>query len=285
MTPGPTAPAAGVARWKEWEEGLGPPRLISYRYLGCGSTALDAHHAEGRMRLRRDMRGGAGLRAGPLAIALLDTAGINVDALAQVAPTRIDLDLFEGAEDVGEVRIVGRVLRAGRTQLFTEGRIEDVGRPGRVVGYGTTSWAVSGPAPDPFRYDDPGPGFPDGVQLPPLPVVFEAEPRAGGGYEIPAVSRRIGTNTLHQGPIQVAMEAAAEEVLADHADHADRAGLGGWRLGRSGVTIAAPGRTGPFLATAELMAGGANGMAVRAQLVDSGADRLVATALFRWQRV
>jgi acyl-coenzyme A thioesterase PaaI-like protein len=278
VTSGPGATAAGLARWKEWEESLGGPRLISYRYLGCRSIALDAHHAEGRMRLRRDMRAPVGLRAAPLAIALLDTAGINVDALAQVAPTRIDLDLFESAEDVHEVRIVGRVLRAGRTQLFTEGQIEDLGRPGRVVGYGTTSWAVSGPAPDPFRYDEPGPGFPDDGDLPPLPAVFEAQPRAGGGYEIPAVSRRIGTNTLHQGPIQVAMEAAAEEALADHA------GDGSWRLERSGVTIAAPGRTGPFRATAELLARATDGVAVRAQLVDAGADRLVASALFRWQR-
>ena len=267
-----------MQRWKEWEAELGPPRLISYRYLGCNSVAVDRHHAEGRMRLRRDMRSSAGLGAAPLAIALLDTAGINVDALAQVAPTRIDLDVFEAAADVEEVRILGQVLREGRTQMFTEGRIEDAARPGRIVAYGMTSWAVSGPAPDPFRYDQPGPGFPDGADLPPITEVFEVWPHPDGGFEIPGVSRRIGTTNLHQGPIQVAMESAAAEVVEGSA------GPGPWRIERSGVTIAAAGKTGPFLATAEVLTGTGDAVAARAQLVDSGADRLVATALFRWRR-
>ena len=60
---------------------------------------LKTTEAEGWITIRRDLRGSVGLLAAPLGIALIDTAGINVDPLAVVSPTRIDVHLFEPAAD------------------------------------------------------------------------------------------------------------------------------------------------------------------------------------------
>jgi acyl-coenzyme A thioesterase PaaI-like protein len=267
------------AFWRAWERNLGPDALISYRYLGCHSVALDRHHAEGRLRLRQDLRGRAGPLVGPLGIALLDTAGINVDAIATAAPTRIDIDVLEGAGDVEEVRIIGSILREGRTQMFTDGRFEDGAQPGRVLAYGTTCWAVSAPAPPGYRYVNPGPGVPEGDSMPPLAEVFDARPRPAGGFEIPGLSVRIGSTALHQGPIQIVLEAAAAEIAVD------RAGADELRLERSGITIVKRGTRGPFVATAELMVETEEVVAVRASLRDEGEDHLVASAFTRWRRL
>ena len=117
--------AAPADHWSEWRRALGEGGLVSYRYLGCSSTARSRHTAEGGMRLRRDLRTAGGLLAAPLGIALLDTAGINVDALGRCAPTQIDVTVFEPAHDVDEVRIFGQIVREGRSQMFTQGRFED----------------------------------------------------------------------------------------------------------------------------------------------------------------
>ncbi len=50
--------------------------------------------------MRHDLRTVGGLLAAPLGIALLDTAGINVDAIGRCAPTQIDVTIFGAALDV-----------------------------------------------------------------------------------------------------------------------------------------------------------------------------------------
>lgn len=267
------------AFWKAWEQSLGPEGLISYRYLGCNSVAIDRHQAEGRMRLRRDLRGPGGPLVGPLGIALLDTAGINVDAIATAAPTQIDIDVLEDATDVEEVRIVGRIIREGRSQMFTDGRIEDASRPGRTIAYGTTSWAVVAPVPPGYRYVEPGPGIPETDALPPLPKVFDAETRPGGGYAIGGLSERIGARMLHQGPIQILLEAAATEVVRTQA------GTDQVRLEHSGVTIVQRGTVGPFVTSAELMTNAGGVIAALASLHDEGRGHQVAKAFTRWRRL
>ena len=148
--------------WQAWRTSLGDDGLISYRYLGMLVDRADAQYtAEGQMRVRHDLRTAGGLLAAPLGIALLDTAGINVDAIGQSAPTQIDVTVFDAALDVDVVRLFGEIVREGRTQMFTRARIEDAARPGRVIGFGTTSWAVMAPTPPGYVYVDPGPGVPD----------------------------------------------------------------------------------------------------------------------------
>ncbi len=251
-------------------------QLISYRYLGCSSTAVDRDHAEGRMRLRSDMRTCRGLRAAPLAIAVLDTAGINVDAINQLALTQIDIHLFDPGVDVSEVRVRGRVVREARSQIFTEARIEDAEDFGRVVAYGTADWAIMSPTPPGFSYVDPGSGVPDSPSLPSLVEAFGARALPGGGFEIEALSPSVGAKFLHHGPIQVSLEATALEVAAEHA------GTDALRMEHLGTRIVRGGRVGPFTTRAEVLPTAGESIACRAELRDLGAaDVLVAVAIAR----
>ena len=191
---------------RSWREGVA--ELMSYRYIGTYAEQHGRHEAEGGLKIRRDLRGPVGLLAGPLGIALLAVAGVNVDPLSVVSPTRIDLDLFEPGTGVREVHFDGRMIRESRSQYFTESRITDASDPGRLLGVGGTHWAVSRPCPE-YTYVDPGPGVPDSADLPPLYEPYGARVRPDGKLEIPEVRPDLGRNGLHQGPFQVVSEAAA----------------------------------------------------------------------------
>jgi len=251
-------------------------QLVSYRYVGCSSVLLDRTHAEGRMQLRRDLRNPGGLLGAPLAIAALDTAGINIDRYYHLALTRIDVHVLEPATDVDRVRIDGHVLREARTQVFTGATIVDAAEPTRAIAFATADWAVLAPTPDGFEYTDPGHGVPDTPDLPPLAEAYDARPRSGGGFVIEGLSARVGIDTLHHGPILVSLEAAALEAAAA------RTGSGALRIEHLSVRLVSAGRCGPFVATAEVVPLRGDTVACRAELRDEGVDgRVVATAILR----
>jgi acyl-coenzyme A thioesterase PaaI-like protein len=250
--------------------------LISYRYLGCSSELRGRHHAEGRMRLRRDMRNGTGLLTAPLAVAMLDTAGINIDRYYQAAPTQVDVPVLDAATDVEEIRIYGTVVREGRTQLFTEARIEDAYQPGRLLALGTVSWSVSGATAEGFVYRDPGSGVPDQATLPPLPLAYDAQACPEGGYMIPGLSTRVGTQALHHGPILVTLEAAALNAASLTVGDDER------RIETASTRLVRAARRGPFVARAEVVGEAGDTIACRAEMRDRGADNsVVAVALLR----
>src|ERR1700757_4166831 len=174
---------------RQWQTSVGT--LISYRYLGTYSETRGRHEAEGWVKVRSDTRGPVGLLSAPLGIALLDTAGINVDPLAVVSPTRIDMEIFEKASDVKVIHLAGRIPREGRSQFFTEGRLTDDADRSRVIALGGTHWAVSGPNPG-FRYVDNRPGVADSPGLPPLYEAFGARMGDDGNFEIPELTPELG---------------------------------------------------------------------------------------------
>jgi acyl-coenzyme A thioesterase PaaI-like protein len=264
-----------AAARRDWRAGVSV--LVSYRYLGTSSQALGRHAAEGRMRIRPDLRGPVGVLAAPLGIALLDTAGINVDPLARVAPTRIDVDLFEPAADVEEVHVDGRVVREGRSQLFTEGRLTDARDRRRVLGVGSTHWAVLGANPG-FEYVDHRTSAPPGPDPPPLHEVFGAVSRADGELEIPALRPELGGSALHQGPLQVVPEAAA--LLA--AQRA--AGVDLW-IEHQGTSIVARASEPPLVTHSEVLSDRLGAVTVRVELRAAGrGDRVCAVTLCRFRR-
>lgn len=257
-----------------WTESL--DELVSYRYLGCSSVVRDRTHAEGHLRLRRDLRTSAGTLAAPIAIATLDTAGINIDRLYHLALTHVGVALFEPADGVEAVRVIGTVVREARTQVFTEARIEDAADPARVIGFGTADWAITAPTPEGFEYTEPGPGVPDSPDLPPLAEAYDAHPQPGGGLVIAGLSPRVGTGVLHHGPMLVSLEATALEVAAAAV------GTDALRVEQLDTRIVKAGRTGPFVTDAEVLAANEETIAARATLRDDGAGGcLVAAALVR----
>jgi len=256
-------PSGRTDAQRAWQFGV--ESLISYRYLGTYSVTHGRHEAEGWITIRRDLRGAVGLLAAPLGIALLDTAGINVDPLAVVSPTRIDLHLFEPAADVARVHLEGRVLREGRSQFFTESRLTDADDATRVVGLGSTHWAVAGPNPG-FHYVDNRPGVADAPDLPPLYEPFGARLGADGNLEIPELTPAVGRHGLHQGPFQVVPEAAAM-LAAERAAGSDR-----FWIAHQGTSIVHRGIGAPLVTNAEVLRITDHDIHVRVELRARGAD-------------
>jgi acyl-coenzyme A thioesterase PaaI-like protein len=251
--------------------------LLSYRYLGCSSVLRDREHAEGRMRVRRDMRtGGGGLLTAPVAIAMLDTAGINIDRFYHAACTHIDVHLVDPGIGVDELRTLGTVVREARTAVFTEARFEDGGSPDRLLGLGTVGWSIIGPTPPGFEYTDPGPGLEDSPDLPPLPEAYDGRLLAGGGYQIEGLSTRIGTDVLHHGPILVTSEAAALDVLTAAA------GTAALAPETASLRLVRAGKRGPFVVTAEVIGSYGSAFACRSEMRDEGAGgAVIATGFYR----
>ena len=259
-----------------WESS--PRRLISYRHLGCSSVVLDRDHAEGRMAVRGDMRTPGGVLAAPVAIAMLDTAGINVDPLYQLALTHVEIHLF-GAT-LNNLRTLGRIVREARTQVFTDARFEDVDHPEHPVGYGVADWAVIKPASPGFEYINPGKGLPDWAALPPLTTAFGAHSSIAGGYAIHGLSPEVGEDILHHGPILVTLEAAALDCAALAS------GTRSLRVETFSVRLVKAGREGPFHSKAELFQRADATIACRAEMRDFGANNaLVAAGLVRFRVV
>jgi acyl-coenzyme A thioesterase PaaI-like protein len=227
-----------------WQRGVFT--LISYRYLGTYSETKGRHDAEGWMNIRPDLRGPVGLLAAPLGIALLDTAGINVDPLAAVAPTRIEMQILTPAPDVKRMHLEGRILREGKSQFFTESRITDDADRSRLLALGITHWAVSGPNPG-FNYVDNRPGAPaKDAELPPLYEPFGARVRDDGELEIAELRPELGGRGLHQGPFQVVPEQAAMRAL-------ERAGHIRYWIEHQGTSIVSRGTDSPLVTTSEVL--------------------------------
>jgi acyl-coenzyme A thioesterase PaaI-like protein len=259
----------------EWADSVGS--LMSYRYLASQPHALDRSHAEGRMKLRPDLRTSAGaVLAAPLTIAMLDVAGINVDRMWILALTQTNVEILDAATDVGEVYLRGHITSEARSQIFTEARLYDAGDRDRVIGFGTANWSVICPTPEGFQYPEPGRGVEHANELPPLWQAYTGRRREDDMLEIPSLRPEIGTDRLHHGPMLVITEATAVEAAADALGTADVA------VEHLGMTIVAPGRAGPFVARPVLIATSSGTVGCRVELRDHGRDdRLVATAFVR----
>jgi acyl-coenzyme A thioesterase PaaI-like protein len=272
---GSTARKEAASPFGEWADSV--DALMSYRYLASRPQAIDRSHAEGTMKVRPDLRTSAGaVLAAPLTIAMLDVAGINVDRIWILALTQTNIDVLDAAADVGEVYLRGHITSEARSQIFTEARLYDAADRDRVIGFGTANWSVICPTPEGFQYPKPGRGVEHATELPPLWQAYTGRKRDDGLLEIPGLRPEIGTDRLHHGPMLVVTEATAIEAAAEAL------GTGDLAVEHLGMTIVAPGRTGPFVATPVLVATREGTVGCRVELRDHGRDdRLVATAFVR----
>lgn len=268
-------PRESASPYGEWANSMNS--LMTYRYLASRPRVIDQTHAEGLMEIRPDLRASSGAILGaPLAIAMLDVAGITVDRLWILALTQINVDIVDPAVEVIEVYLSGQITTAARSQIFTEARIYDAANRDRVIGFGTANWSVISPTPDGFEYPEPGHGVKLMDEVPALWKAFTGSRRSDGLLEIPGLRPEIGTERLHHGPMLVIMEAAAVEVAAGVLDTDVVA------VEHLGLTIVAPGRSGPFVATPVLLAVRSRTVGCRVELRDQDRDdRLVAAAFVR----
>ena len=278
-----TEPAATTRReaadpWGEWAGSRGV--LMSYTYLASAPRAIDRTHAENHLVIRPDLcTAGGAVLAAPLAIAMLDTAGVNVDPVNILALTQVNIAIVGGV-GVDEVCLAGRVTAEARSQIFTEATISDTRDPKKLVGVGSANWSVICPTPDGFVYPDPGDGIDESVQPPPLWQAYTGRRRADGLLEIPGLRPEIGAERLHHGPMLVVSEAAALDAGARAL------GTDALHVNHLATTIVAPGRDGPFVATPVGIAAASGSALCRVELRDGGRDeRLVATTTVRMSRI
>jgi acyl-coenzyme A thioesterase PaaI-like protein len=268
MSPGKTLLGLeGEAFWAEYEAIMGPEGLMTYRYIGSsGAVARDRHHSESTATVRRDMHGPAGILAAAFEIMGGDCLSVLDDAIAIPAPVKCSLGVVDPGKDVHEARIYGEIVHEGRTQIFTRFRVEDATHPGRVLALGTNHSVVMGPTPEGHRYVPPGPGVPDSPSLPLLYQAFGAERRPDGTYEIPQLTAQLGSTSgsLHHGPTQVILEAAATEAALEAT------GSGPLSLAHWDVVFVATGKVGPFVTDVELVTVGPSAVGCEVRLTDEG---------------
>ena len=253
---------------------------MSYSYLASAPRAIDRTHAENHLAVRPDLRtpGGAML-ASPLAIAMLDTAGVNVDPVNILALTQVNIAIVGGV-GIDEVFLAGHVTAEARSQIFTDATIFDARDPRKLIGVGSANWSVICPTPDGFGYPDPGDGIDESVEPPPLWRAYAGRRRSDGMLEIPGLRPEIGAERLHHGPILVVTEASALEA-------GTRAlGTDALRVDHLATTIVAPGRNGPFVAMPVGIAAAGGSALCRVELRDGGrGNRLVAATTVRMSRI
>jgi acyl-coenzyme A thioesterase PaaI-like protein len=268
MSPGRTLVGkGGEAFWAEYEAIMGPEGLMTYRYIGShGAVAKDRHHSESTVTVRRDMFGPAGMLAAALEIMGGDCLSVLDDAIAIPAPVQCSLGVLDPGEGVTETRVHGEIVHEGRSQMFTRFRIEDAHDPTRVLAVGDNTSVVIGPSPEGARYVPPGPGVPDSDALPTLAEAFGAVLRPDGRYEIPGLTPALGSTSasLHHGPTQVLLEAAATDAAVQAAAGA------GLRLTHWNVAFVATGKVGPFVTSDAATWRTGDSIGCQVELVDEG---------------
>jgi hypothetical protein len=265
--------------WERFKAVMGgPDGLMTYRYLGTRAELDVTDGAAGGMVIRRDMRNPAGgLLAAPLSIALADAGGVTGDATGVPAPVSGSVHIIDAGHDVRAVRVKGWGLHSGRTLGFSHAEVVDADRPERVLALTRGMGVRVGKAPATgYEYVDPGPGVPDSPELPPLHEAFGASRHPEGGWQLPELTQQIGSTSgsLHHGPIQIVLEAAAFELAAD-AGGTDQLQIEDWS-----VMYLQRGKLGPFVTSGEVVTGALGRIACRMMLRDEGhAGRAVSSAL------
>jgi hypothetical protein len=278
-----TEPAGRTRResanpWGEWAGSRGV--LMSYSYLASAPRAIDRTHAENHLVIRPDLcTVGGAMLASPLAIAMLDTAGVNVDPVNILALTQVNIAIVGGV-GIDEVFLAGHVTAEARTQIFTDATISEARDPKKPVAIGSANWSVICPTPDGFVYPDPGDGIDESIEPLPLWQAYTGRRRSDGLLEISGLRPEIGAERLHHGPMLVMTEAAALDAGARAL------GTDLLRVDQLATTIVAPGRNGPFVATPVGIAASGDSAICRVELRDGGrGERLVAATTVRMSRI
>jgi hypothetical protein len=251
--------------------------LMSYAYLGSCPEAIDSTSAANTLDLRSDLRTPVGaVLAAPLAIAMLDAATVNVESMRVHAVTQVDIDIVDCAIDARRAYLEGKVTTEMRSQLFTEARIWDADHPDRHIGFGTANWSILNHSPHRFCFPQPAPCDNRGGALPPLWHAYSGRRRGETAMEIPRLPQELGVEWLHHAPMLVITEAVALDCASDTL------GTDELVVEHLAMTVVAPGRVGPFIATPVYTAVEGDSVGCRVELRDAGrGDRLIAATSLR----
>jgi hypothetical protein len=264
--------------WKHFEKSW--RALKSYTYLGKTTPYLDAGVDKETMPLRYDMRNASGgITAAPLTILAPEPWWRDDECVP--APVTMTYDILDPAYGVTRLEVIRDVINVGRTMGFSRARVVDSNDHSRIIAISTGSGVSLGEVPPGFYpVDNPVEELADTPDLPPLRDVFGIRRRVDGTLEIPTVTPEIASphSALHQGPINIALEAAMTDQL-------ERV-LGPVHLQVENYTVmfVRAGYSGPFVASAVVVNPHGPRFGVEATLIDEAANRRIlatASAVFR----
>lgn len=257
--------------------------LKSYTYLGKGTPYLDAGVEEESMPLRNDMRNSTGgITAAPLCI--LSPEPYWRDDECVPAPVTMTYDILDPAHDVRRLVVERSVISLGRQMGFSRARIVDADNRDRVIAISTGSGVSLGDVPPGFYpVDNPVTELDPDAELPALRDVFGVLPGPGGTLDIGKVTPEISSphSALHQGPINIALEAAAIDELERVAGTPD------FQVEHWTVLFVKPGYIGPFRAAATVLGDPrADRLGIEATMTDEGSGgRVIASASAAFRQV
>jgi hypothetical protein len=266
--------------WRHFEKAW--TALKSYTYLGKGTPFLDIGVESETMPLRHDMRNSTGgIMAAPLCILCPEPYWRDDECVP--APVTMTYDVLDPAHDVTQLLVQRDVISFGRQMGFSRSRIVDADHPERVIAISTGSGVSLGDVPPGFEpVANPVNDVADSPDLPALRDVFGILKAPDGTLQIEKVTPMIASphSALHQGPINIALESAAEDEL-------ERAlGTRDVQIENYTVLMVKPGYIGPFIASAKLVSTRGSRLGVEATLTDVGnRNRIIATASLAYRRV
>ena len=269
----------GAEHWKHFEKSW--QALITYTYLGKTTEGLDLGVTETQMPLRHDMRNAAGgIMAAPLCVLAPEADWADDECVP--APVIMTYEVLDPALDVKRLTVVRDTISIGRTLGFSRSRVVDADNRERVIAISSGTSASLGDVPPGFyKVDNPVNNAPDSPDLPPLRDVFGVTRQGENRLVIEKVTPELATphSALHQGPINIAMEAAAMDALEREA------GPGAYQVQSYSVMMVKPGYKGPFVASATVLNPAGPVFGVEMKLVDEGANgRVMATANASFRR-
>lgn len=267
--------------WKHFEKSW--TALKSYTYLGKGTPYLDIGVEKETMPLRHDMRNSTGgIMAAPLCVLAPEPWWRDDECVP--APVTMTYEILDPAQDVRHLDALREVISIGRQMGFSRTRVVDAADHDRVIALCSGSGVSLGDVPPGFEpVHNPVNEAADSPDLPPLRDVFGIRPGADGvSVQIDKVTPEVASphSALHQGPINIALEAAAMDEIERATGTVD------YQIETYSVMMVKPGYVGPFVARATVVGTKAARLGVEATLVDEGnRGRIIATASAAFRRV
>jgi uncharacterized protein (TIGR00369 family) len=249
-----------------------------YGHLDMRSTRVSEMVAEGTMPIGDDIRTPGGVRAALPALLIELCTGQFAISLGMIVLSDMTLHLRDRGTDLDAVRGEVRLVRTGRSRVVGVGRLDAVGEPSRVVGYGTVSIAVLGPLDVPLSGPPEVHGRPE--KPPPILDAMGMTLRDDGACELAEVHAGVWgpQNRLHGGAQQLMAEAASL-AAAGNAVGTDRV-----VTSDLSVRFIYPAMNGPFVAMPTVVDQSDDDVLCRVDLVDTGNDyRLCSISTIRTQ--
>jgi acyl-coenzyme A thioesterase PaaI-like protein len=238
-----------------------------YDHLGIRSELIDDESARTLMPIGQDVRTGGGIRAAVLGLALEQGVALYLLNRVRAVPTQLSLHVRDTGGDIHGVVPTTRLLRLGRSMALIEGRVNDESDANRLLAHGTLMWSVISPEAGPPPVERPKSFMPPtGEDI--LEAASIAPTSDGSGCEIVGVTKQtMGPGgILHAGIFQLLSEEAALRTSRELCGN-DRV-----RAVDCAYNFIQAGKIGPFVAEAEVIGTGEEGIDTRVVARDVGND-------------